>query len=325
MECTFDPGTDTLLRCTRCARPACPQCLTEAPVGQQCPACVEGLAPEAVLDAADLRRLRRDRARRSGRAAAARTASKRPGWVFWTLVTAFVASVAVPMVRPPDLESGVARLEAVVIVILGALVSVTLHEWGHAIVAYLGGDRSVVSQGYLTLDFRRYAHPVLSLGLPLLFLLAGGLPLPGGAVWIDRSALRSRWWSSAVSAAGPLMNILFAVLLMGVAATPLFDGSPVAGSAVAFLAWVLVVIAILNALPIPGLDGYGMLEPHLPAGVRQALAPVQGFGIMVVLLLAWNSSALDFMYRWALSLTTFLGVDPALLGLGLWLANPQLG
>ena len=48
--------------------------------------------------------------------------------------------------------------------------------------------------------------------MPLLFLLIGGLGLPGGAVYIDRSRLRSRHWSSAVSLAGPLSNALLAVL-----------------------------------------------------------------------------------------------------------------
>ena len=63
--------------------------------------------------------------------------------------------------------------------------SLCLHEFGHALVAYRGGDRSVRGKGYLTLDIRRYTDVGLSFVLPVLFLLLGGIPLPGGAV-LDR-------------------------------------------------------------------------------------------------------------------------------------------
>ena len=200
----------------------------------------------------------------------------------------------------------------------------TLHEWAHAYVAYRGGDASVVSQGYLTLDFRKYAHPLLSFGLPILFLLAGGLPLPGGAVWIDRSALRSRAWGSAVSVAGPLMNLLNGVVLLGVVRSGALGDNWLLSSALAFLGFVLVVIVILNLLPVPGLDGYGALEPWLPAELRNALAPVRSWGMLILLLLVFQTNALGFMYDWSLSLATAMGVDPGYIGLGSWLASPQL-
>lgn len=38
--CYRHPGRHTGLRCTRCDRPACPECLREAAVGQQCVECV---------------------------------------------------------------------------------------------------------------------------------------------------------------------------------------------------------------------------------------------------------------------------------------------
>ena len=45
----------------------------------------------------------------------------------------------------------------VVLLVLGGwAVSLCLHEFGHAAVAYRGGDRSVRGKGYLTLDIRRY-------------------------------------------------------------------------------------------------------------------------------------------------------------------------
>ena len=43
--------------------------------------------------------------------------------------------------------------------------------------------------------------------------MIGGVALPGAAVYINTSLLRSRLWQSAVSAAGPLATALVAVLL----------------------------------------------------------------------------------------------------------------
>ena len=92
--------------------------------------------------------------------------------------------------------------------------------------AYRGGDRSVRAKGYLTLDIRRYADLGLSLVLPVFFLLLGGIPLPGGAVWIDHGAIRSRAVRSLVSLAGPAANLVIgAVLAAAVAFVPMPTGS----------------------------------------------------------------------------------------------------
>ena len=147
----------------------------------------------------------------------------------------------------------------VILVLAGWAVSLCLHEFSHALVADRCGDHSVRGLGYLTLDIRRYANVGLTFVLPLLFLLIGGIPLPGGAVWIQRSALRSRAAASAVSIAGPLMNLLLAfVLALVVPFVP-----PLLGAGMSFLALIQVLAFILNILPIPGLDGWGVIDPYL--------------------------------------------------------------
>ena len=114
--------------------------------------------------------------------------------IFLGLVAVTAAGGALTLVPA---EAAV-TLGIVVLVLAGWAVSLCLHEFGHAIVADRCGDHGVRALGYLTLDIRRYANVGLSLVLPLLFLLIGGIPLPGGAVWINRSALRHRWAASAV-------------------------------------------------------------------------------------------------------------------------------
>ena len=100
-----------------------------------------------------------------------------------------------------------------IVVIVGWIFSLCLHEFSHAVVAYYGGDTSVKDKGYLTFNPLKYTHPIYSIVLPMVFLLLGGIGLPGGAVYIETWRLRSRRWEAAVSLAGPASNLLLAILL----------------------------------------------------------------------------------------------------------------
>ena len=71
-----------------------------------------------------------------------------------------------------------------IFVIAGWLVSLCLHEFAHAFTAWRFGDHDVAVRGYLTLNPLKYSNPLLSLGLPLLFIALGGIGLPGGAVYV---------------------------------------------------------------------------------------------------------------------------------------------
>ncbi len=87
---------------------------------------------------------------------------------------------------------GSVQFDVFLFVIFGWIASLSLHEYAHALFAYRGGDRTVASRGYLKLNPLKYAHPVLSIVLPVLFLLLGGIGLPGGAVWVDHSDRATR-------------------------------------------------------------------------------------------------------------------------------------
>ncbi|MGH3980945.1 MAG: site-2 protease family protein [Pseudonocardiaceae bacterium] len=199
-----------------------------------------------------------------------------PSPLFLLLLAATVAGGALAVA-----DAGPARTGGIVLLVLGGwAASLCLHEFGHALLAYRGGDRSVRAKGYLTLDIRRYTDPVLSLLLPLLLLAAGGIPLPGGAVWIDRHSLRSRGVESAVSLAGPLTNLVIGVALVATVAT----GALPTGLAIglSYLALVQVLAFVINILPVPGLDGFGALEPYLSPQARRFAATVRPFAPLVL-------------------------------------------
>jgi Zn-dependent protease len=156
-----------------------------------------------------------------------------------------------------------------VLVLGGWLVTLCLHEFGHAVTALAGGDVSVRSRGYLTLNPMRYSNAVMTFLLPLVILAVGGIPLPGGAVVIEHVRLRSALWRSAVSAAGPAVNLVLWVVL-SILSTVLPLGL---GAGLAFLAVLQFIAAILNLLPVPGLDGWGILSPYLSANIHDRVRP----------------------------------------------------
>ena len=160
--------------------------------------------------------------------------------------------------------TGAVLVAGIVLVVLGGwAVSLCLHEFAHALVAYRSGDASVRARGYLTLDIRRYTNAALTFVLPVLFLLLGGIPLPGGAVLVNHGAIRSRAARSLVSFAGPAVNLVLGLaLVLTVAAVPMAVGL---AAALSCLALIQVLAFVLNILPVPGLDGFGVLEPFLSA------------------------------------------------------------
>ena len=177
-----------------------------------------------------------------------------------------------------------------VIVLGGWIVSVCLHEFAHAIVAYRGGDTSVREKGYLTMNPLKYTDPIFSFVLPIIFLLSGGIGLPGAAVYIQRENLRSRGWATAVSLAGPAANLVIAVLLGLLLLAPGIRESAV-GPAIAFLGLLQVTALVFNLLPLPPLDGFGAIEPYLGEGVRRAILPYQQYVFIGLLFVMWTVPA----------------------------------
>ncbi|MCP3855230.1 MAG: site-2 protease family protein [Actinomycetia bacterium] len=174
-------------------------------------------------------------------------------------------------------------------VVVGWVLSLTLHEFAHAYTAWRAGDHSVAARGYLTLDPRLYSEPMLSIGMPVLFVLMGGFGLPGGAVWIDRRQIPNRWHLTAVSLAGPAANLLFGIIVLAPVGLGWVSSAerPSLVVALSFLGALQAAALVLNLLPIPPFDGYGAIEPHLSPAIRRQIAPVGRYGILVLIGALW--------------------------------------
>ncbi len=202
------------------------------------------------------------------------------------------------------------------VVLIGWIFSLCLHEFSHSLVAYYGGDTTVREKGYLTFNPLKYTHPVYSIVLPLLFLMLGGIGLPGGAVYIEKWRLRSRGWVTAVSLAGPAANLLVAIVLGIVMALVPADRSGV-WPALAFLAFLQLSAVVLNLLPVPPFDGFGAIEPYLPTDLRASIGQVAGILPIAIFFLLWYVPFISNGF-WHLvnSLAGLLGIPFDLVSIG---------
>ncbi len=197
-----------------------------------------------------------------------------------------------------------------VFVLTGWILAVMAHEFGHAYVAYRGGDHTIPAKGYLAFDPRRYGNLQTTLIFPVIALAVGGIGFPGGAVYIRDDLIRSRGWRAATSLAGPGATLAVLVVLAVILAAwsrvaapgPLFAG-------LAMLAFLQATALILNLLPFPGLDGFNAIRPYLPPAVTQGLRRYENaamFILLAALLFVPGFSAL--LLGAAVALTSALGV-----------------
>src|SRR5581483_10808948 len=127
------------------------------------------------------------------------------------------------------------------------------------------------------------------------FILLGGFGFPGGAVYIDRASLRSHRWETAVALAGPMgslaCGVLFGLPFLFLGAAPAFFYNHLAlVGALAFLVFLEATAILLNLIPIPGLDGWNALSPHLPYEIRNFGYRIGSFGFMILFLLMWTGN-----------------------------------
>lgn len=203
------------------------------------------------------------------------------------------------------------------IVLFGWIFSLCLHEFSHALVAYLGGDYTVREKGYLTFNPLKYTHPLFSLILPILFLLMGGIGLPGGAVYIERWRIRDRLMLSAMSLAGPASNLLVAIVLgLVLRFWPSIDQRFLPG--LSFLLVLQVSAVLFNLIPLPPFDGYSVLEPFLHPVIREQFDRFRGVTIWIILLTFWYVPFIsDTFWEGVYNFSTILGVNWSLVISGL--------
>jgi Zn-dependent protease len=211
-----------------------------------------------------------------------------------------------------------ARLGVFLFIVAGWVVTVCIHEFAHAFLAWRFGDHEVEARGYLTLNPLKYSHPVLSILLPVLFIAIGGIGLPGGAVYLHPHRFRSNAQRALVSLSGPAINVAFAVvLLVLVRRLGLHSEHGLFWYAVAGLALLQVMASVLNLLPVPGLDGYGAIEPYLDPKFRQSAEQFKPFGMLALFAVLQIQSVNEAFFRLIYRLFELSGLPSAVGQVGL--------
>lgn len=189
---------------------------------------------------------------------------------------------------------------SLVLQIAALLLAVSVHESAHGWVALRCGDPTARDLRRISLNPLRHLDPVGSLLVPIGLALAGA-PVFGWARPVPISLARTRDPRRAnllISAAGPLSNLLLAAVF-AVAATALrsslSDDRGGLATEIAFFfslyaVIVNVALAVFNLLPIPPLDGFGVLESVLPPAAAPLTLALRRWGMLVLLLVLMSGA-----------------------------------
>lgn len=179
----------------------------------------------------------------------------------------------------------------ITVIIIIILVSMTLHEAMHAFVSYWLGDDTAKLEGRISLNPIRHIDPVLTIALPL-FLIAGnilsggggrGIPIFGGAKPVPFNPSRVRfdeYGAALVGIAGPLTNLLLAVVAAGVLRLLGPVMGEVAVEVTLLFMRVNIGFFIFNMLPLPPLDGSRLLYAFAPEPVQNIMYQIERLGLL---------------------------------------------
>lgn len=155
------------------------------------------------------------------------------------------------------------------LILVAIIISLTFHEFGHALVAKLYGDDTAQRAGRLTLNPAAHIDPM---GLLMVATVGFGFAKP---VPTNPANFKSLWADMFVSAAGPGMNLLLAIVtinfyVLGLNAGWSFLQGEGPQTFFMYLALINLILMVFNLIPIGALDGHYILPYFLPRRMAQA-------------------------------------------------------
>ncbi|MCS7149194.1 MAG: site-2 protease family protein [Caldimicrobium sp.] len=170
------------------------------------------------------------------------------------------------------------------------LLSLTIHEFSHGLIAHLLGDPTPYKEGRLTLNPIKHLDIFGALALVLTQAIGWAKPVP-----INPNYFKNPWRDMALtSAAGPISNLLLATIFAFsyhlFQAFNLSLGSLKISEPLALISYLGVRVnlglALFNFLPIPPLDGSKILVKFLPLSWRANYLRLELIGFFIILFLA---------------------------------------
>ncbi len=201
-------------------------------------------------------------------------------------------------------------IQRLVVSVIPILLAITIHEVSHGFVANKLGDPTAKFMGRLTLNPLVHIDPVGTILMPImLFVFTNGQFVFGYAkpVPINPMNFKDPKRDMAISAAaGPITNIILAVLSQLILSFILLfhSQSGGAGNAIVtplammfeFSIIINIVLAVINLIPIPPLDGGRVMVGLLPHKQAVSFSRIEPYGFIIVILLLITGIAHIFIY-----------------------------
>jgi Zn-dependent protease len=162
------------------------------------------------------------------------------------------------------------------------LITVTIHEIAHGLIAFLCGDRTAYRMGRLTFNPLKHIDLFGTILLPVMLMMMGGIPIGmAKPVPVNYMALKNPKKDMVlVALAGPLTNLIFAWLM-----THLLFLFP--SYLLLHLIYFNIGIAVFNLMPIPPLDGGRVVAGLLPNNMAYAFGKIEPYGFLIVIALLY--------------------------------------
>jgi len=188
----------------------------------------------------------------------------------------------------------------IALIIAFLILSLSLHEVGHAWVAWMRGDSTAKELGRLSLNPIVHIDLFMTILLPAILAYTGGI-IFGGAKPVPVNANRLKHPlrdMMLVAIAGPAVNLLLAFVFFFARSAALDSGytDDMLLIRVLEISGVLnVLLAVFNLLPIPPLDGSRVMAWLLPPPMRHSYAQLERWGLLIVIFVVffvppvWNA------------------------------------
>lgn len=196
-----------------------------------------------------------------------------------------------------------------IVYLISLILSITVHEYGHALVADRLGDGVPRQQGRVTLNPMAHVDPIGTILMPLIILFTGAPLIGWGRPVLTNPAnytrkLRMKVGHMLVAAAGPAMNLIFAfiisiVFIVALRTRLLGIDSPTVRITLQLIQ-LNFTLMFFNLLPLPPLDGGTVLRGLLPDRFDHFLRPLERYGAIILLGLLITGFLATLMYPAAL-------------------------
>ena len=181
-------------------------------------------------------------------------------------------------------------MPTIIISITVFMIVIVVHELAHGYVAFRLGDPTAKLAGRLTLNPVAHVDPVGTILLPAILILTHSPIVFGWAkpVPVDpRNFSDPRKGMLLTSLAGPAANFALAVLFAAIFKTGIFPANSFIWTFLLYGVLISLVLGVFNLLPIPPLDGSGILMAVLPDKLLRGYMQLERYGFVILIALLY--------------------------------------